>query len=249
MDLQLDGTVALVTGAGTGMGRASAERLAREGADVALVGRRRELLEQAAREVEAAGRRASVLVADVTDPAEPARLVAATVAGLGRLDHVVSAAGGADRPGAVMDDAHWQAQLELNLHSRRRLVEAALPHLRASGRGRVVTFVGLLEPAAVSAAQAAVAACILWSKALSQEVAPDGITVNCLAPGRVDSEQVAIFHPDEESRREFSRARIPVGRFGEPDEAAAVVAFLCSRLAGYVTGETVRVDGGMHRGI
>lgn len=250
MDLALESTAAVVTGAGTGIGRASALRLAEEGARVVLVGRRRELLDEVAAEVVAAGGlRPTVLVADLTDPDAADAVVAQTVAAHGRLDVVVNAAGGADRPGVELTEEVWAAQMDLNFTSRRRLVTAALPWLRASGRGRVITCVGLLEPAVVSAAQAAVAACILWSKALAGQEAPHGVTVNCLAPGRIDSEQVALFHPDEASRRTFAEARIPVGRFGSADEAAVVVAFLAAGAASYVTGETVRVDGGMHRGL
>ncbi|WP_170285656.1 SDR family NAD(P)-dependent oxidoreductase [Microbacterium rhizomatis] len=250
MDLQLAGRVAVVTGASGGIGRAASRMLAAEGADVVLVARRPEALRDAATDIEGvAGASPLVLDLDVTDPRSAARIGEAVRERHGRLDILVNAAGAAERPGEALTDEIWLRQFELNFHAKRRLAEAVLPMIRASDQGRIVNFVGLLEPSVVSAAQAAVAACILWSKALARTVAPDGVTVNCVAPGRVESEQVRRALPDGEAKDAFIRQWIPAGRLGTADEAAALVAFLVSGPAAYITGDTFSVDGGMHRSI
>lgn len=247
MELQLEGAVALVTGASAGIGRASAIALAAEGAHVLLAARRGDgLAETAAAIAAAGGTTPATIEVDLVDAGAPARIAAAVQDAGGRLDVLVNTAGAAEQPGTVLTEDVWQRQFELNFHAKRRVAEAVLPLLRESGRGRIINFVGLLEPTVVSAAQAAVAACILWSKALSREVAPDGVTVNCIAPGRVDSEQVRRAMPDGAAKTEFIARRIPAGRFGTPEEAAALVAFLASVPAAYITGDTFSVDGGMH---
>ncbi len=250
MDLQLTDRVAIVTGASAGIGRSAAATLAAEGATVVLVARRADSLREAADEIEqAVGARPLIVPADLVEPDAASRVVDAVRSEHGRLDILVNVAGAAEQPGTVLTEEVWQRQFELNFHSKRRLAEASLPLLRASGHGRIVNFVGLLEPSVISAAQAAVAACILWSKALSREVAPDGVTVNCIAPGRVDSEQVRRALPDGPAKDAFIRQRIPAGRFGTPEEAAALVAFLVSGPAAYITGDMFSIDGGMHRSI
>lgn len=247
MDLHLTDRVAVVTGGSAGIGRATASLLAKEGAHVVIVARRADELAAAADQIEgSSGRRPLVVAADLVEAESAARVIDEVRARHGRLDVLVNAAGAAEQPGTVLTETVWQRQFELNFHAKRRLTEAALPLLEDSGRGRVVNFVGLLEPTVVSAAQAAVAACILWSKALARIVAPHGTTVNCIAPGRVDSEQVRRSLPDGEAKQAFIRQRIPAGRFGSPDEAAALVAFLASEQAAYITGDTISVDGGMH---
>lgn len=247
MDSDLEGRRAVVTGAGTGIGRATAWALAREGVTVALVARRRSVLEELAHEVVQAGLPApAVLAVDLAAPGAAAT-VRERVETLGGVDILVNNAGRADPPAEVMDEVAWRAAFELNFHAKRMLAEELRPHLAVGGRGRVVNLAGLLEPFVVSAAQAAVAACILWSKAYSRLVAAEGTTVNCVAPGRIDSEQLRSHYPTVETRQAFAEQHIPAGRFGAPEEAAALIVFLCSGAASYVTGETVSVDGGMHR--
>lgn len=248
MDLSLNGRVALVTGATVGIGRATAILLAAEGATVVAVGWRGDELTSLSHEIVAAGGANPLVVAgDLLDPSTSSRVHETVQRELGRLDVLANVAGAGDQPGGVLTEEIWQRQFELNFHQKRRLSETFLPMLKESGQGRIINFAGLLEPTMVLAAQAASAACILWSKALSATVAADGITVNCITPGRVESEQVTRAFPTEESRQDFIRGRIPAGRFGTADEAAALVAFLASNAAAYITGETVSVDGGMHR--
>ncbi|GAA1854400.1 SDR family NAD(P)-dependent oxidoreductase [Microbacterium koreense] len=246
MDLQLNDRVAVVTGASAGIGRATALALSAEGAHVVLIARRGDALRNLASEIERRdGRLPLVVDADLVERDSPARIADAVQRAHGRLDIVVNAAGAAEQPGQSLTEEVWQRQFDLNFHAKRRLVEECLPMLAASGRGRVVNFVGLLEPTVVSAAQAAVAACALWSKALSRVAAADGVTMNCIAPGRVDSEQVRRALPDDEAKTEFIRRRIPTGRLGAPQEVADLVAFLASDRAAYVTGQTICIDGGM----
>ncbi|OZV74584.1 hypothetical protein CA850_30075 [Micromonospora echinospora] len=248
IDPGLAGVGAVVTGAGAGIGRAVAEDLARHGARLLLVARRTGPIEETAGRIVAGGGAPPVVLAvDLAAPDAAGRIANAVRAELGGVAILVNNAGQADPPGVALDEAGWQRSFELNFHVKRRLAEELRPALEASGRGRVVNLVGLLEPTVVSAAQAAIAACRLWSKAFSREVAAAGVTVNCVAPGRIDSEQVRRHFPTPESRSAYAVAHVPARRFGEPAEAAALVTFLCSVQAAYLTGQTVAVDGGLQR--
>ena len=153
----------------------------------------------------------------------------ASLAALQRVDILVNAAGGG-RPTTVdAGDEVWEEAMALNFSAARRLTQALLPAMQAQGWGRVINLSGSMEPRAVNAATAAKAALHLWSKGLSSALATQGITVNAIAPGRINSAQIRDrLHPTEESRREFIERNIPIGRFGDPEEVAPLVAFLAS---------------------
>lgn len=248
MDLQLNGKTALVTGASQGIGRAIALMLAREGTQVAIAARRRALLDEVAGEIRnGGGKRPVVIEADLYDPETPTRLAAAAQQQLGRVDILVNAAGGSrpipyDAPLSV-----WEEGMTLNFFRLRELTHAVLPGMQRNRFGRIVNLTGTSEPRGVNVANCAKAAVHAWAKGLSREMAKYGITINSIQPGRIMSEQIVRMHPTEEDRRRFSEQNIPAGRFGEPVELAVLAVFLCSPLAGYITGTVIPVDGGMSR--
>jgi 3-oxoacyl-[acyl-carrier protein] reductase len=246
MELNFAGRTALVTGASQGIGRTTARLLALAGVKVVAVARRVALVEQVAAEVAGKGE-IIPLAADFYEEGAPERVAAESRRLLGHVDILMNAAG-QSRP--VPFDAgkdQWEEGMVLNFFRIRELTHAVVPGMREQKWGRVVTFTGTSEPRMLNAAFTAKAAVHVWSKGLSREVPPDGITVNCLQPGRIHSEQIKRRYPTMESELEYSRAEIPVGRFGEPEEIAAVAIFLASPLASYVTGTVIPVDGGSSR--
>jgi 3-oxoacyl-[acyl-carrier protein] reductase len=247
MDLQLKGRTALVTGASTGIGRAIAATLAAEGARLAVVARRRELLESLGKEIVAAGGIApAIIVADVLAPESPARIRDEATAALGVIDILVNCAG-ASRPLPVEapDDA-WDEAMTLNFTRVRQLTHLVLPQMRARRYGRIINITGKSEPDRLNAAFAAKAGIHAWSKGLSKAIGKEGITINCVAPGRIMSEQIRRLYPEPE-RQALSDTEIAVGRYGEPEDVALAVALLASPLAAYYTGIVVPVDGGLRR--
>jgi 3-oxoacyl-[acyl-carrier protein] reductase len=236
MDLGIDGKVALVTAGSRGLGRATALALAGEGARIMLSGRDSETLEQARRSVVGAGGDAEVLAGDVTDPAEPARLVAATVERFGGLDIVVANAGGPP-PGRAIDqsDEALESALNANLLTSVRLVREALPHMRAAGWGRICCITSYtVQQASPMLALSNTARVGLWGwlKTAAHDLASEssGITINMICPGPHATDRM----------KELGGA----GVMGDPADFGAVAAFLCSAQAGFVNGAAVVVDGG-----
>src|SRR3990170_572404 len=244
MELGLRGRTAIVCGASQGMGLAIAEALAAEGANVAMFARRRDVLE---REAERIG--ALAVRGDLTNPRHLEALVEQTVAAFGGIDVLVCNGGGAP-PAAGLTDEAVESAVELLLLSAVRLTNLCLPHLRASGRGRVITIAStsVKEPIPMLALSNAIRPGVVgWMKTLAGEVGPDGITVNVVAPGRIDTERLREVYPDGPSDSDL--AAIPLRRLGAPREIGYAVTFLASDRAAYVTGTVVPVDGGLTRGL
>ncbi len=249
MELGIAGRRAVVTGASTGLGRSIAAMLAGEGVSVLAVARRGALLDSLAAEVAERGHAPiHPLVMDVTGVDAAPRIHAAAVERLGGVDILINNAGGSRPTTWDAPEEAWQESMELNFHAHRRLTQEVVPAMRAAGWGRIISVTGASEPRDVNAASPAKAALHIWSKGLSRMVAADGVTVNCVPPGRLHSEQVdERLHPTQESRDAFVSQNVPAGRLGQPEELASVVVFLASEQASYVTGLLVHVDGGMRR--
>jgi 3-oxoacyl-[acyl-carrier protein] reductase len=247
MDLKLTGRTALVTGASAGIGRAIATGLGAEGAHCAIVARRLELLEILANDMEAEGAlRPFVVTADVMAEEAVGKIVSHSLAQLGRVDILVNCAGGS-RPIAIdAPEERWQEAMTLNFTRVRQLTHALLPGMVEHGFGRIINITGKSEPEGLNAAFSAKAAVHAWAKGLSREVGRYGITVNCIPPGRIMSEQIERNYLPE-YRAEHAAKEIPVGRYGEPEELACLAVFLASPIAQYITGAVLPVDGGLRR--
>lgn len=249
MDLKLEGKTCLVTGASRGIGRGTARIIAAEGCRVAVVARRENLLAELADEiVHAGGDRPEIIAEDLTADGALERVRERVFGAFGGLDILVNNAGGSRPVPWDASEDEWREGMTLNFELVRRLTALFIPRMRERKWGRIINITGANEPPGVNIASVAKAAVHNWAKGLSRDLAPDGITVNCLPPGRINSEQILNrLHPSPENRAAFIAANIPIGFFGEPEDMGYLVAFLASPLARYITGEVVHVDGGMHR--
>jgi len=248
MDLQLKGKTALVTGSSMGIGRAIAKGLAAEGVKICIAARRKPLLEELAKEIAAAGgSRPEIIEIDMMGPGAPEKLARAAQQALGGVDILVNSAGGS-KPALPIDapEAQWEESMTLNFTRIRQLTHALLPGMIGKNWGRVINISGKSEPERMIAAHPAKAAIHAWSKGLSREVGKHGITVNCIPPGRIMSEQIRRKYSPE-FRAKQSAEEIPVGRYGEPEELAVLAVFLASPVACYITGAVLPVDGGLRR--
>ncbi|HYV98817.1 MAG TPA: SDR family oxidoreductase [Gemmatimonadaceae bacterium] len=257
MDLGLAGKVALVSGASSGLGLAIARELAAEGVNVALLARRKEELEKHAAEISLAGPGKAVAVAgDVTKAGDAERCASEAVGHLGAIDILVANAGGP--PSTTFDstsDAQYQAAFELNLFGSIRLAHACVPSMRARKWGRVVflTSMAAKQPVPGLLLSNTMRAGLLgFAKTLSAEVAREGVTVNTVLPGHFDTQRaidLANMRAEREKKSfdEVMRLRlasVPMGRTGDPREMAALVTFLASTRAAFITGTAIQIDGG-----
>lgn len=253
MELGLRGKVVAVTGGTQGIGRATVLRFADEGAKVAFCARRKALLDAFAAELAARGADVLPVVADASKEGEMERFVETVVRRYGRIDVVVNNAGGSGQaPFDKVDDAAFQHDINVKVFAQIRTARAALPHMKKQGGGCIINLnmVGAKQPFAASfPTTVSRAAGLALTKALSKEYAPDNIRVNAVAIGKVKSmqqerrAQAAGITVAEHYQR--TGKTIPLGRVGEPEEAANVIAFLASDAASYVTGVCINVDGGL----
>ena len=255
--MELQGQVAIVTGAGRGIGRATALELARLGADVVVAELDKAGAERTAAEVKSLGRRALALPTDVTRRADLQTMADRTLAELGRIDVLVNNAG-IYRAAAPLDvtEEHWDAVMSVNARAVFFACQAVLPAMVKQKRGAIVSLasmagkIGNRNNLPYNASKAAV---ISITKSLALAHAADGVRVNCVCPGFVETDMWAMVARDQgqllgQTPAEFTRQRekqVPLGRMEKPEDVAGVIAFLCSSRAGYMTGQALSVDGGL----
>ena len=257
MDLGFEKRRAVVTGASRGLGRAIASALAAEGAEVIAVARNLERLNELVNATPAGRGSIAARACDLAD--------ASAIDGLAAVMHdtdivVLNTGGPPPGPAADTSDAVWVKQFDAMFLSAIRLTRLALPGMRKRGFGRIIAIVssGVIQPIPnLSVSNALRSALVGWAKTLAGEVAADGVTVNCIAPGRIATDRVAELDQGRATRegieiaqvQEESRTAIPVGRYGDAAEFASIAAFLASPRASYMTGGVIRVDGGMIRSV
>ncbi len=247
MDLGLSGRTALVTGASSGIGRAIVLALGAEGVRLAISARRRERLDEVARAIAAGGAPTpAVIECDFLREDAPQTIARAALEALGAVQILVNNAGGSRKFSLDSTEEQWNEAMTLNFTRQRQLAHALLEPMIAKGWGRVINITGKSEPEGINGAFCAKAAMHSWAKGLSREVGKHGITVNCVPPGRIMSEQI-LRNYTPEYRAWQSEHEIPVGEYGDPTDIANLVCFLASPRARYITGAVIPVDGGLRR--
>lgn len=247
MNFELAGKTAVVTGATMGIGRSIALALGAEGVRLAVVARRRELLEEVAEELTAGGATEPLIIEqDLMREEAPAKIAAAAMEGLGSVDILVNNAGGSRKFELDATEEQWEEAMTLNFTRPRQLTHRLLGQMMDRGWGRIINITGKSEPEGINGAFCAKAALHSWAKGLSREVGKSGLTVNSIPPGRIMSEQI-LRNYSPEYREWQSEHEIPVGEYGQPEDIANLACFLASPLARYITGAVIPVDGGLRR--
>ena len=247
MDLKLAGKTALVTGASSGIGRGIAYALGAEGVRLAIAARRQDRLEEVAADIQKKGApRPEIIVKNMLDDDAPETIGREALAKLGRVDILVNNAGGSRAFTIDTAEEQWEEALTLNFTRQRQLARRVLDPMIAQKWGRIINITGKSEPDGINGAFCAKAAMHSWAKGLSRDVGKHGITVNCVPPGRIESEQI-LRNYSPEYRKWQSEHEIPVGEYGQPEDVANLVCFLASPAARYITGAVIPVDGGLRR--
>jgi 3-oxoacyl-[acyl-carrier protein] reductase len=262
MDLGLTGKVALIAASSKGLGRASAEALAREGVKIAICARRPDELAKAAAEIRESTRTKDVhtIACDVTRPEDISRMVKATISRFGQLDILVTNGGG-PKPGTfeTLSEDDWQSGMDSTLWPVVRMIRCALPYLKAS-HGRIINICSTSVKQPIDGlllSNSLRSAVIGLAKTLSRELGSDGVLVNNVCPGSFDTDRISSLYQKRAADQSRSveeiaaeaATKIPLGRLGNADELGSVVAFLASERASYITGQTICVDGGMVSGM
>ena len=247
MELGIGGKTALVTGASKGIGRSIALALGAEGVRLAIVARRKKLLDEVAEELTAGGSAEPVIIEqDLMREEAPEEIAAVALESLGSVDIIVNNAGRSRRFELDATEEQWEEALTLNFTRPRQLTHLLLGQMMDRGWGRIINITGKSEPEGINGAFCAKAAMHSWAKGLSREVGKFGLTVNSIPPGRILSEQI-LRNYTPEYRQWQSEHEIPVGEYGKPEDIANLACFLASPLARYITGAVIPVDGGLRR--
>jgi 3-oxoacyl-[acyl-carrier protein] reductase len=248
MDMQLEGKTALVTGASVGIGRGIALSLASEGVRLALTARRLDKLEEVAAEIVAAGGARPALIAQDMYADNAAKALSSdALQALGQVDILINNAGGSRSfKDLHVSEEQWQEAMTLNFHRPRQLADCLIDQMIANKWGRIISITGKSEPEHINGAFCAKAGMHSWAKGLSRMVGRHGITVNCVPPGRIHSEQIFRNYTPEYRQWQCDN-EIPAGRYGEPEDMANLVTFLASPRASYITGAVIPVDGGLRK--
>ncbi|HIB21281.1 MAG TPA: SDR family oxidoreductase [Rhodospirillales bacterium] len=247
MDLGIKGKTALVTGASSGIGRGIAIALGREGVQVAITARRRDLLQETAKEISNVGGMSPIIIeCDLLQEGAVGKIADTALKELKSVAILINNAGGSRSFDLDTTEEQWEEALTLNFTRQRQLARSLLNSMIDAKWGRIINITGKSEPDGINGAFCAKAAMHSWAKGMSREVGKHGITVNCIPPGRIISEQI-LRNYSPEYREWQSENEIPVGEYGQPEDIANLVCYLVSPLARYITGTVIPVDGGLRR--